>query len=228
MRTSALEGHTERRRATRGPYDGGVRSVCVFSGSSPGARPEYAALARRLGEEIAGRGLALVYGGASVGLMGVVADTVLARGGRVTGVIPQHLAVRDVAHEGLSDLRVTMTMHERKALMVELSDGFVALPGGYGTLDELAEILTWSQLGLHAKPCGLLDAGDFYRLLLAFFDHAVEERFLRPEHRGLVLAGTEPARLLDEMEAWSPRSSGGKWIDRDAALASDAHGGTGS
>ena len=193
-----------------------MRSVCVFSGSSPGARPEYLAAARTLGEELATRGVELVYGGASVGLMAAVADTVLAAGGRVTGIIPRHLADKEVAHRGLSELRVTSTMHERKALMAELSDAFVALPGGFGTLKELTEILTWSQLGLHAKPCGLLDVADFYRSLLAFVDHAVAERFVRPEHRSLVLVDTEPGQLLDAMEAWSPLPPGDKWIDRDA------------
>jgi len=193
-----------------------VRSVCVFSGSSPGSRPEYLAAARALGEELANRGAELVYGGASVGLMTAVAETVLAAGGKVTGIIPRHLADKEVAHQGLSELRVTSTMHERKALMAELSDGFVALPGGFGTLEEFTEILTWSQLGLHAKPCGLLDVADFYRSLLAFVDHAVAERFVRPEHRSLVLVDTEPGQLLDAMEAWSPLPPGDKWIDRDA------------
>jgi len=193
-----------------------VRSVCVFSGSSPGSRPEYLAAARALGEELANRGAELVYEGASVGLMTAVAETVLAAGGKVTGIIPRHLADKEVAHQGLSELRVTSTMHERKALMAELSDGFVALPGGFGTLEEFTEILTWSQLGLHAKPCGLLDVADFYRSLLAFVDHAVAERFVRPEHRSLVLVDTEPGQLLDAMEAWSPLPPGDKWIDRDA------------
>jgi len=193
-----------------------VRSVCVFSGSSPGAGPEYLAAARTLGEELANRGVVLVYGGASVGLMAAVADAALAAGGKVTGIIPRHLADKEVAHRGLSELRVTSTMHERKALMAELSDAFVALPGGFGTLEEFTEILTWSQLGLHAKPCGVLDVADFYRSLLAFFDHAVAERFVRPEHRALVLVDTEPGQLLDAMQAWSPLSPGDKWIDRGA------------
>jgi len=139
--------------------------------------------------------------------MAAVADTGLAAGGKFTGIIPRHLADKEVAHRGLSELRVTSTMHERKALMAELSDGFVALPGGFGTLEEFTEILTWSQLGLHAKPCGLLDVVDFYRSLLAFVDHAVAERFVRPEHRSLVLVDTE---------AGQPVPPGDKWIDRDA------------
>ncbi|MDQ4092146.1 MAG: TIGR00730 family Rossman fold protein, partial [Actinomycetota bacterium] len=174
-----------------------MHSICVFSGSSPGAQAEYAAAAQALGTEVATRGMRLVYGGASVGLMAVVADTVLAAGGEVVGVIPQQLVDKEVAHRGLADLRITRTMHERKTLMAELSDGFVALPGGYGTLEEFVEVLSWSQLGLQCKPCGLLNVADFYRPLLAFFDHAVTERFVRAEHRGLLLADTDAARLLD-------------------------------
>jgi hypothetical protein len=181
-----------------------VHSVCVFTGSSPGARPAYAEAARALGAELAGRGLRLVYGGASVGLMGAVADAALAAGGEVVGVIPQHLVDREVAHTGLTDLRVTGSMHERKALMAELSSAFVALPGGFGTLEELFEVLTWSQLGLHAKPCGLLDVAGYWAPLRAFADHSVAEGFVRPAHRELLLAGTDPAALLDDLAAWRP------------------------
>jgi uncharacterized protein (TIGR00730 family) len=181
-----------------------VHSICVFSGASPGAQPEYAAAARTFGAELATRGTRLVYGGASVGLMGVVANAALAAGGEVTGVIPRQLVHHEVVHLGLSDLRITSSMHERKALMAELSDGFVALPGGYGTLEEFAEVLTWSQLGLQRKPCGLLDVADYYRPLLAFFDHAVTEQFVRAEHRSLILADTDAARLLDMLDAWTP------------------------
>ena len=180
-----------------------VQSICVFSGASPGAQPEYAAAARTLGAELAARGTRLVYGGASVGLMGVVADAVLAAGGEVIGVIPRQLVAQEVVHLGLSDLRITSSMHERKALMAKLSNGFVALPGGYGTLEEFAEVLTWSQLGLQRKPCGLLDVADYYRPLLAFFDHAVTEEFVRAEHRDLILADTDPARLLDALDTWT-------------------------
>jgi uncharacterized protein (TIGR00730 family) len=136
--------------------------------------------------------------------MGVVANAALAAGGEVTGVIPRQLVHHEVVHLGLSDLRITSSMHERKALMAELSDGFVALPGGYGTLEEFAEVLTWSQLGLQRKPCGLLDVADYYRPLLAFFDHAVTEQFVRAEHRSLILADTDAARLLDMLDAWTP------------------------
>jgi uncharacterized protein (TIGR00730 family) len=181
-----------------------VRSVCVFSGSSLGARPAYAHAARALAVELVARGTRVVYGGAAVGLMGIVADTALAAGGEVVGVIPQRLVDREIAHTGLTELHVTTSMHERKAVMGALSDGFVALPGGYGTLDELAEVLTWTQLGLHGKPLGLLDVGGFFVALAAFFDHATEEGFVRAAHRDLVLTSDEPARLLDAMERWTP------------------------
>jgi hypothetical protein len=188
----------------------------VFSGSSPGARPEYAAAARALGRDLAGRGLRVVYGGAGVGLMAVVADAALSAGGEVIGVIPQQLVDREVAHRGLPDLRITGSMHERKATMAELSDGFVALPGGLGTLEEFAEVLTWSQLGLQSKPCGLLDVAGYYSSLLAFLDHAIAERFVRAEHREMVLADTDPGRLLDAMQQWVPPKAG-KWLDRKGA-----------
>ena len=192
----------------------GLRSVCVFSGSSPGARPSYTETATALGREVATRGLRLVYGGASVGLMGAVADAALAAGGEVVGVIPQHLVDREVAHDGLTDLRVTGSMHERKALMADLADGFVALPGGLGTLEELAEVLTWSQLGLQSKPCGLLDVEGFFDPLLAFLDHTVTERFVSTEHRALVLAADRPDALLDLLAGWRPGAPGAKWLDR--------------
>ena len=192
----------------------GLGTVCVFSGSSPGARPAYAAAAAALGTEIAGRGMRVVYGGASIGLMGAVADAALAAGGEVVGVIPQHLVDREVAHTGLTDLRVTGSMHERKALMADLSDGFVALPGGLGTLEELAEILTWSQLGLQSKPCGLLDVEDFYAPLLAFLDHTVTERFVSEQHRALVLSADRPGPLLDRLRDWQPDRAVSKWVER--------------
>jgi uncharacterized protein (TIGR00730 family) len=192
----------------------GLRSVCVFSGSSPGARPSYTETAAALGREVATRGMRLVYGGASVGLMGAVADAALAAGGEVVGVIPQHLVDREVAHDGLTELRVTGSMHERKALMADLADGFVALPGGLGTLEELAEILTWSQLGLQSKPCGLLDVEGFFDPLLAFLDHTVAERFVSTEHRALVLAADRPDALLDLLAGWRPGVPGAKWLDR--------------
>ena len=188
-----------------------MKRVCVFCGSSAGARPVYAEAARAMGRLLAERGIGLVYGGGNVGLMGEVADAVLAGGGEVVGVIPRSLVEREVGHGGLSELRVVGTMHERKAMMADLADGFVALPGGFGTLDELCEILTWSQLGIHAKPCGILNVDGYFDALLALFDHAVAEAFVRPAHRALVLQATDPAALLAEMAAFrAPEME--KWI----------------
>jgi uncharacterized protein (TIGR00730 family) len=185
-------------------------------GSSPGRRPEYADAVRGLAAALVERGVTIVYGGAGVGAMGVLADAALAAGGEVVGVIPRSLVAAEVAHPGLADLRVVETMHERKAAMAELADGFVALPGGLGTLDELAEIATWAQLGLHAKPIGLLDPTGYFDLLLRFLDHAVDERFLRAEHRALILRAAAPAPLLDAMAGWTP-SSAAKWVDAAGA-----------
>ncbi|HEX2224649.1 MAG TPA: TIGR00730 family Rossman fold protein [Thermoanaerobaculia bacterium] len=190
-----------------------MRRICVFCGSSPGASPAYAEAARELGRLLARRGLGLVYGGGNVGLMGILADAVLAEGGEVIGVIPHSLMAREVGHSGLTELRVVDTMHERKALMADLSDAFIALPGGIGTLDEWFEIWTWAQLGLHPKPCGLLDVQDYYSPLLAFLDHMVRERFLRDTHRAFVLVDTDPTLLLDRMAAHEPPAVE-KWIDR--------------
>lgn len=192
-----------------------MKSICVFSGSSPGLRDEYRDAAVQLGRELANRGLRLVYGGANVGLMAIVANTVLAEGGQVVGVIPQVLVDKEVAHSGLTELRIVRSMHERKMLMSDLSDGFIALPGGMGTLEEFCEVLTWAQLGLHAKPCGLLDVGDYFRSLEAFFDHMVHERFLRPEHRHNLLSAADPKELLDQFERHQPGYTP-KWIDRNA------------
>jgi uncharacterized protein (TIGR00730 family) len=173
------------------------KRVCVYCGSREGSRPAYAQAARDLGAELARRGLGLVYGGGRIGLMGVLADAVLAAGGTVTGVIPRALVSKEVAHLELKDLRIVGSMHERKALMAELSDAFIALPGGFGTLEEIFEVLTWSQLRLHQKPCGLLNVEGFYDSLLAFLDHAVREDFLRARLRASTLIETDPARLLD-------------------------------
>jgi uncharacterized protein (TIGR00730 family) len=169
-------------------------------------------MAMALGAEIARRGMRLVYGGGGLGLMAAVADAAMGAGGDVTGVIPQQLVDMEVAHGALPDLRITDSMHARKALMADLSDGFIALPGGYGTLEEFVEMLTWSQLGLQHKPCGLLDVAGFYQPFLRFLDDAVSERFIRVEHRGLVLSATEPGALLDAMTSWTPVASD-KWID---------------
>jgi uncharacterized protein (TIGR00730 family) len=192
---------------------GPFRRVCVFCGSSPGARGSYAAAAEAVGTLLAGRGIGVVYGGGAVGLMGSLADAALAAGGEVTGVIPASLVTREVGHQGLTDLRVVGSMHERKALMEELADGFLALPGGPGTLDELMEIVTWAQLGLHRKPIGLLDVDGYFGHLGAFLDHAAAERFVRPEHRDLLLRDTDVGVLLDRMGAWEPVAVP-KWIDR--------------
>jgi len=188
-----------------------VKRICVFCGSSSGARPEYADAARTLASLLAGRGIGLVYGGGKIGLMGILADAMLAAGGEVIGVIPRALLLKEVGHRGVTELRVVETMHERKALMSELSDGFIALPGGFGTLDEFFEILTWAQLGFHGKPCGLLNVAGYFDDILRALDHAVAERFLRPQHRELVLADTSAAALLLQLAAFAPRHDD-KWI----------------
>jgi uncharacterized protein (TIGR00730 family) len=192
-----------------------VRRLCVFCGSSPGARSVYADAARALSAVLAQREIELVYGGGNVGLMGILADAMLAGGGKVIGVIPEALRGLEVAHEGLPDLRVVGSMHERKALMADLSDGFIALPGGIGTLDELIEITTWSQLGIHGKPIGLLNVARYFDPLLGMLDHAVIERFMRPEHRRILLVREEPNPLLDAMTALRAVPPEAKWIDRD-------------
>jgi uncharacterized protein (TIGR00730 family) len=193
-----------------------VRRLCVFSGSSPGAHPDYADAARELGRELAAQDIGLVYGGASVGLMGVVADAALQAGADVVGVIPQALVDREIAHPGVSDLRVVGSMHERKALMAELADGFVALPGGMGTLEELFEVYTWTQLGLHSKPLGLLDVRGYYAQLAAFLDHAVAERFLTAEHREMLVVEEGAEAMIEAFRRWRPPVRT-KWIDRAAS-----------
>jgi uncharacterized protein (TIGR00730 family) len=171
----------------------------VFCGSNSGADPAYAEEARRMGKLLASRGIAVVYGGGRVGLMGELADAALERGGRVIGVIPEALRRREVAHQALTELHVVQTMHERKQLMADLSDGFVAMPGGFGTFEEFCEVLTWSQLGMHDKPCGLLNVKGYYTGLLALFDHAVAEQLLHVRNRAMVIAQAEPGSLLDAM-----------------------------
>lgn len=181
-----------------------MKSVCVFCGSSPGAEPDYLRAADAVGQAVARRGLTLVYGGASVGVMGGVANAALAIGGRVIGVIPEALVSREVAHPGLPELKVVGSMHQRKAMMGDLSDGFIALPGGIGTLEEFFEVLTWAQLGIHRKPCGLLNVAGYYDRLLDFIDYAVSQGFVTPEQRGLVLVEEDPEALLDQMDAYRP------------------------
>ncbi len=193
-----------------------MKRVCVFSGSSPGADIAYRAAATDLGHRIAERGIELVYGGASVGLMGAVADAALEGGGHVIGVIPQPLVDREIAHPGLGDLRVVDSMHERKAVMAELSDAFVALPGGVGTLEELFEVYTWNQLGLHAKPLGLFNVRGYFDGLARFLDHAVTERFVTAQHRAMLLVEEQLDPLLDGLAAWGAPSQP-KWIDRTEA-----------
>lgn len=175
------------------------RRICVFCGSSSGIDLVYREEAVALGQLLAGRGIELVYGGGNIGLMGVLADTVLAFGGRAIGVIPESLMAREVGHLGLTELRIVPSMHERKALMSDLSDGFIAMPGGFGTFEEFCEIVTWSQLGIHSKPCGLLNVAGYYDPLLELFDQAVREGFLREENRRLVMDDREPERLLENM-----------------------------
>jgi len=176
--------------------------LCVFCGSSSGASDVYRNAAEAFGALLAGRGIELVYGGAHTGLMGALADAVLASGGQVIGVIPQALIEREAAHHGLTDLRIVGSMHERKALMASLSDGFIALPGGIGTLEELFEVWTWSQLGLHAKPCALLDVDGFYAGLSAFLDHVVAQGFLRAKQRQALITEADPAVLLERMASY--------------------------
>jgi uncharacterized protein (TIGR00730 family) len=181
-----------------------MKSICVFCGGNPGARPTYLAAARYLGERLAARGFGLVYGGASTGLMGAVADGALARGGRVTGVLPEFMIPREVAHRGLHELHLVSSMHQRKAEMVARADAFVALPGGFGTLDELFEVLTWSQLGLHHKPVGLLDVEGYFSPLVTFLDHAAHEGLLRPEHRAMLFVEQDPDQLVDRFAGVRP------------------------
>ncbi len=191
-----------------------MRRICVFCGSSQGARPAYAEGAKVLGKTLVKNNLGLVYGGSNIGLMGIIADEVLQLGGEVIGVIPQVLVTKEVAHTNLTQMHIVNSMHERKALMAELSDGFIAMPGGMGTFDELCEILTWAQLGIHQKPCGVLNIENYFEPLLKMFDHAMDERFLRDSHRALVLAASDPTTLLKMFAQYqAPRA--GKWLDLD-------------
>jgi uncharacterized protein (TIGR00730 family) len=188
-----------------------IRTLCVFCGSNTGANKIYRVAAQSMGRMLVRRGCRLVYGGGSVGLMGVLADTVLKQGGHVTGIIPTALAHKDVLHQGLSETHVTDNMHERKAKMAELSDAFVAMPGGYGTLEEVFEVVTWAQLGLHNKPLGILNTGGYYDGLLDCIDAAVVEGFIKPEHRKLIIVGSEPDALFDALARQQPPTVE-KWI----------------
>jgi uncharacterized protein (TIGR00730 family) len=191
-----------------------IRRICVFCGSNTGSDPLYVDAARGLGQLLAREGVALVYGGGSVGLMGEVADSVLGSGGEVIGVIPHALWAREVGHRGLTDLRIVETMHERKAMMADLADAFIALPGGLGTLEEIFEIWTWAQLGLHSKPLGFLDVNGFYAPLMQFLDRAVRERFLRDQHRAIAIIEPEAETLLKRFDTWQPPRVE-KWITRE-------------
>jgi hypothetical protein len=192
-----------------------MKRICVFAGSNLGVRDEYSAVAQELGRALAQREVGLIYGGARVGLMGAMANAVLVAGGHVTGVIPEALVAKEVAHAGLSELRVVSSMHERKAMMADLADGFIALPGGWGTLEEFFEVLTWAQLGLHHKPCGLLNVESYFDRLLSFMAHAIDEGFLKREYGAMVAVSSSPAALLDMLAAYRAPAVE-KWIERAA------------
>lgn len=190
-----------------------LTSVAVYCGSSPGADPVFAAAAGSLGRSLARRGIRVVYGGGHVGLMGVLADAAQGEGGEVHGVITRALEAKEIAHQSLTTLKVVETMHERKAAMADLADGFVMMPGGFGTLDEFFEVVTWTQLGVHVKPCGILNVNGFFDPLLAQVARASEQRFLRPDHRDLVIVEPDPDRLIDRLGSWVPVVVD-KWLDR--------------
>jgi uncharacterized protein (TIGR00730 family) len=189
-----------------------IARVCVFCGSSDGRRPAFARAARAVGALLAGEGIGVVYGGGRVGLMGALADAALAAGGEVIGVIPQLLIAKERGHPGITELRVVQTMHQRKAMMADLADAFLALPGGLGTLEEICEVVTLAQLGIHAKPCAVLNVGGYFDSLLAFLDHAAAEGLIRPENRALLMHDDDPARLLGRMREWQP-PAGPHWLD---------------
>jgi uncharacterized protein (TIGR00730 family) len=190
-----------------------MNSICVFCGSNTGNSSKFTYTAQEMAKTLVTHRLSLVYGGGSVGLMGVLADQVLALGGKVCGVIPKGIFTKELAHEGLTQLHVVGTMHERKQLMYDLADGFIALPGGLGTLEELCEILTWAQLGFHQKPCGILNVAGYFDSLLQFFDDAVKHRFVRPEHRDLILTDESPEGLLQKLKDYRPPKLK-KWIKK--------------
>jgi uncharacterized protein (TIGR00730 family) len=190
-----------------------LSAVAVYCGSNLGSEPAYAAGAAALGRVLAERGIRLVWGGGQVGLMGIVADAVLDGGGDAFGVITQALKTKEVAYDGLTELQVVSTMHERKAVMADAADAFVMLPGGFGTFDEFFEVVTWTQLGIHAKPCGILDVGGYFGALRAMLDAAVTAGFVRDAHRDMIIVDDDPGRLLDRLAAWRPVTVG-KWLDR--------------
>ena len=191
-----------------------INSICIYCGSSPGRLDAYASAAFSLAESLVSRNIRLVYGGASIGIMGMVADQVLKLGGQAIGVIPKALAHKEVAHQNLTQLHVTQSMHERKMLMAELSDGFIALPGGIGTLEELFEIWTWAQLGFHHKPCGLLNVAGYYDALIQFLDHVLAEQFVKEHHRSMLMVETHPDALLDRYAHYQPPAVK-HWVGKD-------------
>ncbi len=193
-----------------------MKNLCVFCGSQFGNRPEYEVAARLLGLELAGRGIRLIYGGGRVGLMGVVADAVMAAGAEVVGVIPEFLMQKEIGHVGLTELHVVDSMHSRKAKMAELADGFVALPGGFGTFEEFFEVLTWAQLGMHNKPVGLLDVADFYLPMVAFLRHSAAQGFIRNDHLSLIVHAREPEDLIQRLSGYQAVTVP-KWLDRAGA-----------
>ena len=192
-----------------------VERICVFCGASPGARPAYRDATEELARLLVAERIGVVYGGGGVGLMGALADAVLAEGGEVTGIIPRALVDREIAHRDVADMRVVGSMHERKALMAELADAFIALPGGLGTLEELFEVYTWAQLGLHRKPCALLNVEGYYDGVVNFLSTAVEERFVREETRELLMVEAEPGALIERLRAFEPKAIVPKWIERE-------------
>ena len=190
-----------------------IKKICVYCGSSPGTKPEYTSEAKRLGELLSAKQIELIYGGSILGLMGTIANAVLASGGKVTGIMPRFLIKKEIVHTNLTRLIQVETMHERKTQMADLADAFVALPGGWGTMEEFFEVLTWGQLGLHSKPCGLLNICNYFDFLTAFLDHSVSERFLSKDNRNMIILNHDPVMLLDELESYQPPKSE-KWLDR--------------
>ncbi|MGB5245755.1 MAG: TIGR00730 family Rossman fold protein [Woeseia sp.] len=189
-----------------------MKSVCIYCASSPGARPEYAVAAEALARALAARDVTIVYGGSSKGIMGRVADAALAAGGRVIGVLPKSLVKKEIGHDGLHELHIVASMHERKAMMSELADGFIALPGGFGTLEEIIETITWAQLGFHSKPCGLLNVSGYFDALRQFMAHAVSEGFIRREHHDILQVAESPDELLAMFDVYTPPTIA-KWRD---------------
>ncbi len=198
-----------------------MRSICVYCGSASGEGDAYLVAARSLGRELCSRGLDLVYGGARIGLMAETANTVMANGGSVTGVMPRNLFRQEVPHDALTRMIYVESMHERKSTMADLSDGFIAMPGGLGTVEELFEILTWAQLAIHRKPCGILNVNGYYDHLIQFLDHATEQKFIRPVHRAMIMIEDDAACLLDRFEEYTPPDKQ-KWVDLDAGAESES------